>query len=368
MAADAAGGGGRGVSELRALTGARGVAAWAVVAFHLRQSLAGVPDPVLAALAKGYLAVDFFFLLSGFVIWLAWIDRFRRDGLRAAGPFLRKRVARVWPLHLFVLAGVVVLAATLAASGRASLRFPWEALPAHVLLVQSWSSAHTLAWNDPSWSISAEFAAYLLFPLLATGIDWRRWPGRALPVAAGVVLALLAGVLAAAGESGLGGDVGRFAVPRCLCEFVVGGMVAALWSRWRGRSRVAVIALGGAAGMLVLLLTGQVRESLSVPAMFAALLLALALTAGRRGNPLEWRGVHALGEISYATYLVHFPLWFVWKLLFVDDGRAAPWIAVAAYVAAVLVLSALLYRHIERPAQRWVNALGTGTAQLRNSR
>ncbi|MFA6608003.1 MAG: acyltransferase, partial [Sphingomonas sp.] len=61
--------------ELRALTGARGIAAWLVVLYHIRLSVAGLPQGVVAVLAKGYLAVDFFFLLSGFVIWLSWGER-----------------------------------------------------------------------------------------------------------------------------------------------------------------------------------------------------------------------------------------------------------------------------------------------------
>ena len=89
--------------ELRALTSMRGIAAWFVVLYHIRLSVAGLPDAVVAVLAKGYLAVDFFFLLSGFVIWLAWHDRLRTGGLSRVPAFLLKRIARIWPLHLFLL-------------------------------------------------------------------------------------------------------------------------------------------------------------------------------------------------------------------------------------------------------------------------
>lgn len=91
------------MSELRALTGARGVAAWFVVLFHLRAAL-GVSDGVQRFLAKGYLAVDFFFLLSGFVIWLSYANRIAVQRWRAIPGFLRRRVARIWPLHLVMLA------------------------------------------------------------------------------------------------------------------------------------------------------------------------------------------------------------------------------------------------------------------------
>jgi len=175
LAAPAQGQAGAGMkgAELKALTSVRGIAAWLVVFFHIRQALA-LPHPVLAVLAKGYLAVDFFFLLSGFVIWMSWGERIRTGGLAAVPAFLQRRVARVWPLHIFMLAFAMALAAALTLTGRSSDHFPWQELPLHIFLLQNWGFTEHLAWNDPAWSISCELGAYLLFPLLALAIDWRR--------------------------------------------------------------------------------------------------------------------------------------------------------------------------------------------------
>jgi len=74
------------MTELRALTAARGVAAWLVVLYHIRLSIAGLPAPLVATLGKGYLAVDFFFLLSGFVIGYAYDDRW---GKMTIGKFFK---------------------------------------------------------------------------------------------------------------------------------------------------------------------------------------------------------------------------------------------------------------------------------------
>ena len=175
------------MTELRQLTGARGIAAWAVVLYHLRQSIEGLPAPVEAVFAKGYLAVDFFFLLSGFVIWLAWHDRIAG----AAPRFWQKRIARIVPLHLAMLAFAVALALLAAARGRPDPAFPWAELPLHLLLVQAWGTIGALHWNDPAWSISAELAAYLLVPLLIRGVDWRRWSTPALIAAAHPTVALI---------------------------------------------------------------------------------------------------------------------------------------------------------------------------------
>ncbi len=104
-----------GRAELRALTSARGVAAWWVVLYHLRGALAAPPLKVEAVLAKGYLAVDFFFLLSGFVLALRHGERLRGGGIAVVPDFLRRRVARIWPLHA-VLLGFALLLLVLAAS------------------------------------------------------------------------------------------------------------------------------------------------------------------------------------------------------------------------------------------------------------
>lgn len=345
-------------TELRALTSIRGIAAWFVVLFHIRLSIAGLPAPAAAVLAKGYLAVDFFFLLSGFVIWMSWSERLRTGGVAAVPEFLKRRIARIWPLHLFMLGFGLFLAFTLLATGRDAPHFPLAELPLHVLLLQNWGFTSTLSWNDPAWSISCELAAYLLFPLLVLAIDWRRVPTPAILAAITALLVLLHTVFAMRGETTLGLDIPRLGLIRCVLEFACGTAVAALWMRWRETWRLPAIACTAAA--LVLLagwIAGPLPETLAVPTAFAALLLGLALTAGKPGNPLEGRALHYLGEISYATYLGHFLLWFAFKLAFVDDTHAVGAPLIAAYLVLVLASSAALYHWVERPAQRRVNGL-----------
>jgi peptidoglycan/LPS O-acetylase OafA/YrhL len=345
-------------AELRALTSIRGIAAWLVVLFHIRLSIAGMPAPAAALLEKGYLAVDFFFLLSGFVIWMSWSERLRSRGPGAVAGFLKRRIARVWPLHLVMLGFGAMLALVLLAAGRETPHFPFAELPLHALLLQNWGFTSVLAWNDPAWSISCEWAAYLLFPLLVLAIDWRRVPTSAVIVAIAALLTLLHAVFTLQGAAQLGEQIPRLGLIRCVLEFACGTAICALWLRWRQNWRAPALisaactlaALGGWA-------TGLLPETLAVPAGFAAALLILALTAGTPGNPLEGRALHYLGEISYATYLGHFLLWFAFKLAFVDDAQAVGWPLVALYLALVLASSVALYHGIERPAQRWINGL-----------
>lgn len=343
--------------ELRALTSVRGIAAWLVVLYHIRLSMAFAPRWLIAGFAKGYLAVDFFFLLSGFVIWLTYGERLRREGLAGAPAFLKRRIARVWPLHLVMLTGAAALALLLLVTGHAAPRvFPFEQLPLDLLMIQNWGFTDQLAWNVPAWSISVEFAAYLLFPLLALAIDWRRLPTPLILAALALLFALLHGVMSWAGATTMGQLIARLGLVRCLVEFTAGTALCALWLRWAEQPVRWAIASGAvAAALLAGWLFGTLPETLAVPPAFAAGLIALALTSGMRGNPLEARWLHYLGEISYATYLSHFLLYFTFKLVMVDDPYNVPPLLIAPFLALVLASSIALYHLVERPAQRAIN-------------
>ena len=96
-------------------------------------------------------------------------------------------------------------------------------------------------------------------------------------------------------------------------------------------------------------------ETLAAPLAFAALLLAVALTAASPLNPLGWRAIHYLGEISYATYLGHFLLFIAFKLAFVSDGARVPLPLIGLFLAMMLAASAALHHLVEKPAQRGLN-------------
>ncbi len=347
-------------ADLPALTGIRGLAAWFVVLYHIRVgAVSYLPGELSFVLSKGYLAVDLFFMLSGFVLWLNYSDRLRRGGLGAVPKYLARRVARIWPLHLFILAMTVVYAGLVAAQSELNtVHYPWEELPLHVLLIHNWGFTGGLTWNDPSWSISGEAAAYLLFPVIVLGIDWRRL-SPALGIAALLILAaLLAAIMGWHGAEILDRDIPRFGLLRAMTEFSMGTIVCALWQRWCARPRPAIALAGALSGGAVALgLATDAPETLVVPLFLAGLLLALALTAGHRGNPLAARPIHYLGEISYSTYLVHFLLYIVFKILFVEDPANVPPGLIGLFLLLTFAASVALYHGIERPAQRWLNRL-----------
>ena len=339
--------------ELRPLTSVRGLFAWAVVLYHVRVGCsAWLPAGVMAVMARGYLAVDFFFLLSGFVIRLTYGERLATGGRTAAADYLARRFARIWPLHAAMLAFAALIALALLATGREAPHFPFALLPLHLAMMQDWGVSNALMWNDPAWSISAEWGAYLLAPLAALALpDRQGWRTPALLAAAAMPLLMLASALALAGADRLGADVSHFGMVRCVAEFTCGGLLCDLWNRWRGdvRAEIAAWIMGLAclAGR-----AGGAPEILAMPFALASLLLALALGAERPRHWLAGRAIHWLGEVSYATYLSHFLLFFAFKLAVVRDAHAVTPIEIALFLPLVLGASALLHHGVERPAQR----------------
>ncbi len=342
-------------AQIDALTGLRGIAAWLVVFYHARLTLtAWVPGPLIDFAALGYLAVDLFFMLSGFVMWLNYAPRLRAGGLAQAPLFWWRRFARIWPLHGAILLGLVGFVALLTVTGRDTSGYPLGELPLHVLLVQNWGFTSDLSWNHPAWSISTEMAAYALFPFAVLALRWERLSAPVLVLLAAGLASALLGVFALAGESDLGADIPRLGVVRCLAEFAIGMVLANLFALWRGHERKPIVLTLAGAALLGVACSGTLQPLL-VPLGFAALLLALALDRGPLARVLGGGVPLWLGEISYATYLVHFPLFICAKLLLVGDDLQLGPAGFAGYCAVLLALSAGLYRWLEKPAQRWLN-------------
>ena len=331
--------------EILALTAIRGLAAWWVVLFHLRAFLAPwLPGWAMAALAAGNLAVDFFFLLSGFVIYLNYAGRI--DGARSVASFLFSRFARVYPLHLLMLLGFLGYFGAAALAGGTSLaaQDPGYFL-ASLFLVQNWGALDGPAWNVPAWSISAEAFAYLAFPALLALLAPQRRPGWTLAGAI-VLLGLSVQPFFAAFGYPFPDAVAETGLFRCVVQFAMGMLLCELYRRLKGRAPAAPLL--AAAGLLAL--AGALGAPV-VPLVWAALILALALA---RRTALDRPAFVWLGQISYATYLSHYLLLTIFKYLFVEEGRAVAAGPVALYLAAVLAASAALYHGFERPAQRWL--------------
>jgi peptidoglycan/LPS O-acetylase OafA/YrhL len=361
------------VSQLPSLTSLRGLAALWVVLFHYtalyfpRLDITGHSSLI----GKGYLAVDLFFMLSGFVMTHVYYRAFCdsvKDNYRS---FMVARIARLYPLHLVVLLlfiATALLVALLAyLTGGAAEGIPLTgtrslmAAVANIFMLQGLSAEH-LSWNFPSWSISVEFMAYLAFPLVLPWV-WRA----SVRVQFTLLLAIGAALSLFAYLSG--DDFNQWGGPlvllRCLPEFLLGTLIysayrAGLFADWFETDAVALIALAVAVACLHLR-----APDLLIVALFPVLVLAAVnnnRNVARAINvaPLVW-----LGEISYSLYLIHGFVQYVATAALDHYGlheRADLSIGVSLGILAVMLAACfagahLSYRGIEIGCRKHLRAL-----------
>jgi peptidoglycan/LPS O-acetylase OafA/YrhL len=334
--------------ELLPLTAIRGIAAWWVVLFHLRFLLAPwIPAAALAVLARGNLAVDLFFILSGFVMALNYGERIAAGGAAAYRDFLFRRFARIYPLHLLILLGFAAYALAAVRFGTTKAADQgWGYFAESVLLIQNWGFTSQARWNVPAWSISTEAVAYLLFPLSVMLFRPSKRPLWLLGAAV-VVLGLSVQPFFWLLGYPFPNAVAQTGLFRCLIHFAMGIGLYGLWLRLP-RPRWLPPALIAAAGVLALAFV--LWDAPVAPLVWAGLILGLALLP--KAGLLEAPGLVWLGRISYATYLSHYLLLTLFKYFFVTAGEPVSPPRLALYLLAVLAASAILYHGVERPAQK----------------
>jgi peptidoglycan/LPS O-acetylase OafA/YrhL len=362
------------IGELRTLTGLRIVAALWVVGFHFHfTALPGVAavNRVLGPLVtQGALGVDLFFVISGFVIAHTHLDRLG-PALRPAATarFVWARLCRMWPLYLLVVhvfglwlvaklvwghdGAVAFQAVQPVVSVREWLR--------QLVGVQMWDHAYLdgASWVGPTWSLSAEWLAYLVFPVAAVGFHrLRRLPAWVL---GGAAMALMTPIAQAYLTTGSPYYPYSWLV-RIACGFAAGVLVCLAVRRMRADVRgvassvaatfPAVIGLGLMLGERL----GPGRGG-AVIVLFPLLVGALALTD--RGPAMILARPWAVygGRISYALYLVHIPMFEVFWTALQHVRALGPHTLLAhlvglAVLVATIGVAAVAYRGVEEPARR----------------
>ncbi|WP_443747209.1 acyltransferase family protein [Asticcacaulis solisilvae] len=359
------------------LTAMRGVAALWVMLFHIDVSLfyrdmgALISRDATGILSKGYLWVDFFFILSGFIIAHVYAEGMTRAGKgRAVADYLWARVARVYPLHLFCLGLVVLIALTYplflpgVQDGSWKTFMAWKAIPSNLLMTHAMNQHVYLSWDIVSWSIGAEWWTYVAtLPLL---LFWVRMPGWSAGLTVVVTFACLAGLVAALPDKNL--DITfNWGFFRCLSGFVIGMAVWKTWKagalKWAGHDLVLVVLLAGLAAAFHFKTFGPYGDLMVVPA-FALLVVGLAHNSGAVQAVLNTKPLQYLGRISYSLYLVHgvafSAFWFLMPWAKAHLGvptEAGRWLYAAGFIAIVVVVSHLTYAFVERPARLFLLGL-----------
>lgn len=346
--------------HLKPLTAIRFFAALWVVLYAYWPKLSATSP---ALVAKGYLGVELFFVLSGFILCHVYLPQ-AEDGRFHYGRFVWARLARIYPLHLATLIGIGIMGVGALAIGL-TLSHPvlvWGDLPAQLLLVHAWGLAKVAGWNHASWSISAEWFAYLCFPAFAwLAIKARNVPGVAVAASLAFMALLYAAYQALTGQS-LTHATFAWGALRIVPCFAYG---CALYLLWRsGAVQGRMTALGGA---ILSLFTMLAAAWLGAPdAVTVALAGALILfLAGLASNGSKWLSHPALiwlGEVSYAVYMVFIPWELLYggvagKLLGINSDQM-PVLIWLGFLAGVLPAAAVAHHLVEKPARelmrKWV--------------
>jgi peptidoglycan/LPS O-acetylase OafA/YrhL len=338
-----------------------------VVVYHLQF---GAPvlfswESATPFFTDGYLWVDLFFILSGFVIsYSARVDERAVMRWPDVKSFWVTRFARIYPLHLFCLLMLLLVRGAVymvqlrlngpAAAGDVFSGPSMMLFLEQLFLLNAIGLTGMIGWNIPSWSISAEMIAYALFPALA-----------ALLVRGKLAAIAILGIGALIFYAWVGSTTGSLdivkgaAVWRGLAGFSLGMIIYARRSYFERlpSTTLSFLQLIGVALALSTLLFG-LNDVVAVPGFF----LIIASTWPDRGvlaRLLMARPLHWLGEISYSIYLNHF--WVLASTNFVLL-RALPRLGLGPYaahgiqmgieIALVLIVSAITYRMVETPARK----------------
>lgn len=351
------------------LTGIRGVAAVAVVLFHYRFYIFNLFPEMHALnpwLSSGNMGVDLFFILSGFILGYNYLHQFEQISPDAWGRFLWLRLARIYPVHIFTL-GVLTILIFVAHRYQVSLHsdFSLEYWVKNVLLIQAWAGiSDRLSWNFPSWSISAEWFAYLLFPATAGFLLKIRRP-------AAMALAALIPYVLGSYFIHTADDPTETALLRIGSEFTCGCLLYRVFSEDNLRAPPPLLT---AIAVIMLLTFSEyplVRFA-SLP-LLALLILGLAqhddgFLSGRRS--IFW------GEASYSLYMVH----AIWWYIFAHTINVPRWVAstfpirlgiLLIYIVCLGGSAAAVYMWIECPSRRWMRGFqpfGDAAANVWRSR
>jgi len=334
----------------------RFVAAFLVVLFHYSK----YTDKtwIFSGVDKFGYFVDFFFMLSGYIIFLTYGHKI--SSLTGYFDFIWRRLARIYPIHVGTLIFYTVILGFINVFGVSisdPAKYNIDALPFQFTLTQVWGVNYGLTFNYPAWSISAEWFLYIIFPFLAilARLNWL------LAVAISLVWI---GVCVTLIEMGNFADwdvwIGPFALLRAFPLFLLGVTICRCIEMHD--LKMPSLIPGVLAFVLAILLT---VEGVATPFILAAFAAAVALTAMAERNgatPIFGGAIcRSLGDASYAIYMIHAPVATIaLQLGGLRFLRLSPaemvWLALPVALA-VIPLASLVHRWFEGPARQKMNAM-----------
>ena len=352
---------------LNNLTPLRGIAALWVAAFHF-YTLTGslFKDQQFMLLEKGYLMVDLFFIMSGFIIRHVYWNQFKNGVSRKAlWQFVVARFARIYPLHFFTLVFLILIA--FVANQWNAVNEP-SAIPIHILLLQSFGIINHHTWNVPSWSLSAEWSAYILFPFLVLLLCRKERFGIST-LAAFIVIGYLAIFFWLPAR-----DVDRLIIEplhnlditfdygflRGLAGFVSGMLVYGLYGQAWVKSVFAKDWIGLVFASIILVLMFKEESDLFLIPAFGGLTLCFASNNGYIHLICAKKTLQFIGKVSYSIYLLQRIVLIYFSALIPSGGPGIiPFyqkiIFLGGYLICLTGIAAISYYGIENPCRYYIN-------------
>lgn len=337
--------------DVQSLTTIRGLAAIWVVLVHypLMQTLPELGDIFLPICAAGRFAVPFFFILSGYVLGLRYLPKFRTPVPGAIVQFWLLRLGRIYPVHFAMLAIFAVLFARNGWPIQKGLNF--HSFVANLFLVQAWNYDFYLSWNYPAWSISSEWFAYLTFPIIAISVARA---SKAMIYAMTIAFFILASVLYAFEE-----------------HLIFKGIVVVIPTFYGGVG-LSMLCPPGCSETIkkiraevflasVVLVSYLVKPGPIQSALFLLLSFAIVATLGAAGadSGRIWKNriLAYLGEISYSLYMTHVLVLNLWARFLFDDNYLDMHLLVrgTAFLvlfSTILIVAAGMHVMVESPMRR----------------
>jgi peptidoglycan/LPS O-acetylase OafA/YrhL len=339
--------------RIACLDGLRGIAAIAVMEFHF--AIFFLPQArlfdLIPTLGRAYLAVDLFFILSGFVMAHVYGKALASSWREQWPAFAIARFARLYPLFA-VSTMVMAIVFVLSHTEIAFVSFSDSSFALQPFLLQQWAVG--LNWNYPSWSISTEVEAYIYFVffagLLLTG-------KRPLLIAACCMIALVVLCLAQ------GGSLNDFSGPRALVRTLAGFTLGVLLYRAHSSADARVSRKWAALTAIVFAGLGTLTHlDVFIVGAFACLIYYCAVATGPLARVLNSSPSVALGRWSYSIYLWHVPTHYAVMALFGAIGIPVGLLGVSSSrvlilgtTLIVIGLSAVHYKFFEAPVRRAIS-------------
>ncbi len=330
-------------TRIAGLDGLRGLSCMGVVASHL----------AIPIFAGGWLGVDVFFVLSGFLITGLLLDELAETGRIRVLAFYARRMGRLYPALLVTVALTVTLAASGVPGARGGTR--WDLMVALAYLEDFWRQTKHIGFLlGHTWSLAVEEQFYLVWPLVVLALSRRRW-GLLVAAVCGAAASIALMFLQSGG--GVLTDEVYYAFAPRIWEILAGCALAVILRRTEIEPKWGKALAWAGTIVLAEAVTSDLRVGVRGVAAVLAVTGTLVLVASVRTpslplRVLEWRALRWVGERSYGIYLYHYPIVVV-------TAQALPWrhsVKVALDLILIFAVAALSYRFVETPIREQVRS------------